>query len=113
MRREQGSATVQTAVLVVLLTTVALVAVAITGVIAGERRAAAAADLAALAAASALQQSGRACPAAARIATANHARLRSCDVDGEEVRVEVTVGVPSLFDRTWEMRAQARAGPVA
>jgi len=75
-------------------------------------RARAAADLGALAAAGVLirgEPSVAACQCAARVASANHAELRSCTTLGAEVRLSVAVraGVKGLGVAT----ARSRAGP--
>lgn len=75
-------------------------------------RARAAADLAALAAAGVLirgEPSAAACQCAARVASANHAEVRSCTTLGTEVRLRVAVpaGVKGLGVAT----ARSRAGP--
>jgi secretion/DNA translocation related TadE-like protein len=114
-REEVGSAGVQTLVLLVALTVVALVAAAAGGVLVGQRRAAAAADLAALAAAGALEPAATptsACGEAARVSAANEARLVDCRVDGREVEVSVQVDVRSLGGLTRTVPGRARAGPV-
>jgi secretion/DNA translocation related TadE-like protein len=115
---EDGSATVLGLALVCVLTAVALVSVAVAGVLVGQRRAAAAADLAALAAAEALARGGAtssgvvdACGQAARVSAANHATLSGCLVEGAEVVVEVSVEVRTFLGRTLSAPGRARAGP--
>ncbi|WP_106297286.1 Rv3654c family TadE-like protein [Knoellia remsis] len=113
---ERGSGTVLTvacAGLVLVLTTAALV---LGGVAVATHRARAAADFAALAGATALQQTGGggdACRRASELATRNAARLDHCAVEpGETVRVRVSTSLrvswPGLPDRA---TASARAGP--
>jgi secretion/DNA translocation related TadE-like protein len=115
---EDGSASVLGLVLVCVLATVAVVAVAVAGVFVGQRRAAAAADLAALAAAEvvgrgAATTSGEvdACGQASRVSDANDATLTVCLVEGSEVVVEVVVEVPNFFGATLRAPGRARAGP--
>ncbi|GGU40983.1 Rv3654c family TadE-like protein [Nocardioides albus] len=75
------------------------------------RTAQSAADLAALAGADALQLSGDACAAAARITVRNGATLESCEIAGEDVTVIVRVGGPRWLGQTGDPVAEARAGP--
>ncbi|HET6625039.1 MAG TPA: Rv3654c family TadE-like protein [Nocardioidaceae bacterium] len=110
---ERGSATVYAVFFVGLLTTVGIVAAAVASLFVGHRQVAAAADLAALAGASALQQQGSACAAAGGIARRNGTTLVSCQVRGDVVSIRVATQVPSLFRTSIELRARARAGPVA
>ncbi len=75
------------------------------------RRAAAAADLAALAGAVAVQQGREPCAEASAVATANHARLSSCSVLAEDVRVGVDVDAGRVLGRPLWVSGRARAGP--
>lgn len=84
----------------------------VAALVASHRRAQAAADLAALGAASRLQERGDACAAAARLATANGAALADCVVAGEQVTVVVTVEGPRWLGQSADLDARARAGPV-
>jgi secretion/DNA translocation related TadE-like protein len=115
---EEGSASVLGLVMVCVLTTVALVAVAVAGVLVGQRRAAAAADLAALAAAEVLRGGGAttvggldACGRASRVSESNDATMTACLVEGPEVVVEVAVAVPTFFGADLSVPGRARAGP--
>lgn len=108
---QRGSATVYAMVFIGLMTTLALVAVAIAGMFVGHRKAAAAADLAALAGAAALQQGRPGCEAAGRIAAANQVELVSCQTNGAVVDVEVAMDVHSAFGAIFAAAAEARAGP--
>ncbi len=110
-RRERGSATVQAAFLVGLLTVTALLAAAVVAVLVAHRRAASAADLAALAGASALQHGQPGCEAAAAIADANVVRLVSCETSGDVLTIHVAAEV-RVFTSHLEVDARARAGPV-
>jgi secretion/DNA translocation related TadE-like protein len=103
---------VLTVVLAGLLCVVALLGVAIGGLLVGHRRAAAAADLAALAGAGAQQQGRSGWGAARATAAANDARLTGCSVRGGTVTVEVVRDVRSAFGRTVRVSSRARAGPV-
>lgn len=76
-----------------------------------QHQAAAAADLAALAGAQAVGASSDPCEAAARVASANGAQLRSCRISGDVVDVLVELSSPRLWGRTWLLRGRARAGP--
>lgn len=109
-RGESGAATVAALGVVGLLLLVAGAAAGAVGIVVGQRRAQAAADLAALAAASALQQARAPCTAAAVLASRNRVRLTGCRVEGEEVVVSVELDLPTVFaGRT--IRGRARAGP--
>lgn len=115
---ERGSATGLVLVLVAVLTTLAVAATVVGGLLVGQRRAAAAADLAALAAAEALVSRGATsrgvpdgCGQAALVSSANDALLTSCEVDGRDVLVAVTVEVRLPFGATRSVPGRARAGP--
>ena len=106
-RAEAGGATILVVAMAGVLAFVTVGLAAAGGLVTAQRRAQAAADLAALGAASDLD---RACAAAARIAAANAAVLDACRVDGDEVRVVVSVGGPEAW-REVRVSAEARAGP--
>ncbi len=108
---EQGSASVLGVQVLAVLAVVTLVCCAAAALVAAHRRAQTAADLGALAGATAIQQGGAACPAVARVVVGNHARLRTCAVTGQTVRVSVLVRTPVLLGHTRELTAAARAGP--
>jgi secretion/DNA translocation related TadE-like protein len=110
-RDERGAATVLALTLLGALVTVAVLLAPLAGALVASRRAAAAADLAALAGASAVQHGQDGCAAAARVAAANHARLASCGVSTEDVRVGVVVDAGRVLGRALEVSARARAGP--
>lgn len=114
MRRsgDRGSAAVFATVLIGPLAVVSVFVGALGGVVADQRRAASAADLAALAAAGALQSGADACAAAASIASRNGGRLSSCRVSGDVAAVEVARDARVLLDRHVRVAAEARAGPV-
>jgi secretion/DNA translocation related TadE-like protein len=109
---ERGSATVLATVLMALLAVVSVFVSALGGVVADQRRVATAADLAALAAAAALQSGVDACAAAGSVARRNGGRLRSCRVSGDLVAVDVVHGARVMLGRRVRVSAQARAGPV-
>jgi secretion/DNA translocation related TadE-like protein len=120
--RERGSAAVLVTVLAGLLVTVAASSAVIGGLVVGQRRAAAAADLAALAGAEMLGDvggtgrglpDGSACQQARVMAGANGARLTGCEVLGREVLVNASVDVSGPLGQTWQVKAEARAGPAA
>ena len=115
---ERGSGTllmVGTMAVVGVVATMAMVAAVY--LVAGHR-AHGAADLAALSGAAAYAEGRAPCPAAARLARANGARLTRCDQVGDDVdyvvsvtvAVEVGMRVPGL-PRT--LSGRAHAGPVA
>lgn len=105
---EEGGATILVVALAGMLVFVTVGLAAASGLVTAQRRAQAAADLAALGAASDLD---RACAEAARVASANAAALDSCRVDGDEVRVVVSVAGPDVKWREVRVSAEARAGP--
>jgi secretion/DNA translocation related TadE-like protein len=86
---------------------VALALTAVGGLVTAQRRAQAAADLTALAAAA----GSGGCADAGRIAAANGAAMDSCRVEGDAVRVSVSVPGPPLPGRRVRVSAEARAGP--
>lgn len=104
---EEGAASVLTVVLTCALIAIAWMSATSVAVVVAHREAQTAADLAALAAAADLGEADHGCGAAAAVASANKARLVSCDIEGQSVSVEVEVKVPS---RLADVRARARAG---
>ncbi len=111
---ERGSGSVWVVVLAGVLAVVGVAAVLVVSATVARHRAGAAADLAALAAAgAAVDGSAEPCTAAASVADANRARLRSCAVDPAavaDVVAVVPVDLGPLGVR--EATARARAGPV-
>jgi secretion/DNA translocation related TadE-like protein len=105
---EDGGATVLVVAMAGVLLFVMVGLAAAGGLVTAQRRAQAAADLAALAAASALDE---ACGQAAEIAAAHDAALDSCEVAGEEVAVVVSLAGPRAPWRDVRVSAEARAGP--
>jgi len=99
-----------TVVGMVLLTTV--LSASLGRVLVDQRRAAAAADLAALAAAAAVQTGSDACSAAAVTADRNSARLVTCEVQEDRVRVVTEVLSTVLTGRAVSVRGVAVGGPV-
>jgi secretion/DNA translocation related TadE-like protein len=114
-RTDSGSGTVWVLSVLLLLTSVAVAGLLLAGALARHARASAAADLAALAAAAAVQRGApdSACAAAARVAQANGAELSGCARRGEVVDVETVVRAPAGRFSIPAARAAARAGPVA
>lgn len=108
---ERGSATV----LVVAVSGLLMVIGAALGVVAAmvqaHRVAQAGADLAALAGAHALAAGRDGCLDARRIASANHARLASCRVDGRDLVVTVVAAGPHWLGQRADLSGEARAGP--
>lgn len=112
-RRRRVQRGVATLVAFCLLAVVGLAALASSGVVAivvAHRRAQSAADLAALAAAQALQRGADPCTAGRTIAAAQRATMTGCRLDGAEVVVEATVGLPRLLGGGHAV-GRARAGP--
>lgn len=97
MRRaeqDRGSATVLVAISIGTLAAVLVVVLQIAGAVIARHRAETAADLAALAAAAAVVwDAGSACARAGSVASANGARMSSCEILGWDVRVTVEVDV--------------------
>ena len=111
-RRDERGLAVPVAVTgLFLLATIALVLGVLGQLLADQRRAATAADLAALAAATAIQVGEQPCEAAAESVSRNGARLRGCIVDGDRVRVEAVRPSTSVLGRDIEVTAEAHAGP--
>ena len=109
MRRpERGAATVLVVAMAGVLMFVMTGLAAAGGLVAAQRRAQAAADLAALAGASHLDD---ACARAREVALANGGTLGACQVDGNNVVVEVFVPGPDVPWREVQVTAEARAGP--
>ena len=114
--RDKGSATVLSLALICVLLLAGSLTWAILDAALAHRRAGAAADLSAIAGALA---NGDACTAAFRVAQANAAHLESCDVDGRDVTVTVSVApspvVAWIAERagapTPRVTSSARAGP--
>ena len=110
LRAESGSASVLAVVVVAVLTAAAVLVSAFGGVVADQRRVESAADLAALAAAGALQVGGDPCQAAGSSTARNGARLAECLVTGEEVTVRVTRS-RVVLGHSLELTGRARGGP--
>ena len=111
MTRDRGAASLLAVSLVGVLLMVGVALGVLAAVVNAHRTAQAAADLAALAAAVALQHGEEACPAGGRVAAANGARLTGCQVTGDEVLVEATVRGPRWFGLAADPVGRARAGP--
>ena len=109
---ERGSAAVIATVLMGALAMVSVFVAALGGVIADQRRVASAADLAALAAAGALQRGADPCAAADSIANRNGGHLGGCRVFGQVVAVEVMREARVVLGSKVRVSAEARAGPV-
>ncbi len=105
---DTGAGSVLGLALLGALVVLALAAVGLGGALAERQRVIGAADNAALAAADAARglAPGSPCPVAERVAVANRAQLRSCEVDGYVVTVEVGASVAGVL-----LRARATAGP--
>ena len=85
----------------------------VAAMVVAHRSAQAAADLAALAAATALQRGRDPCVAADDVATGNGASLTSCVVSGHDVLVDVSVDGPRWLGQEGDLVGRARAGPVS
>lgn len=108
---EDGAGTIVAAAMLGVLVFVTVATSGVVGVVATHRRAQAAADLSSLAGAAALQDGGAACARAGAIATLNDAQLRRCQVEGWNVRVEVSAAIRLPWG-SLDLRARGRAGPV-
>lgn len=111
--KDRGAATVLVVALTGLLLLVGGAAAVVGAIVVAHRTAQAAADLSALAGATVLaEHSGRdPCAAAAEVATSNGAALTGCTVDGQDLRVEVTVPGPRWLGQEQDLHAVAHAGP--
>ena len=110
-RDEAGLAVPMAVVGIFLLTTMALALGLLGRLLADQRRAATAADLAALAAATAVQVGEPPCEAAAESVARNGARLGSCTVEGDRVRVEAVRRSTPVLGKDVEITVAAHAGP--
>jgi secretion/DNA translocation related TadE-like protein len=110
-RGDRGAVTVLAlAVLAMLILLTAGFGVA-EAIVVAHRRAQAAADLAALAAAQAIQRARDPCGEASTVAAGNGAALDQCRIDGEDVLVTARVPGPRWLGAHGDLSAQARAGP--
>jgi secretion/DNA translocation related TadE-like protein len=117
-RDERGSGTLLVVGVMAVVGVVAMMATVAAAYLVAGHRAHGAADLAALSGAAAYAEGRPPCPAAARLARANDARLLRCDQVGDDVdyvvsvTVEVEVGlrVPGL---PRALDGRAHAGPVS
>jgi secretion/DNA translocation related TadE-like protein len=108
---ERGAATVLAVAFLGVLLLVGCTLGVVGAMVVAHRTAQSAADLAALAGAGAIADGAAPCPAAARLATANEARLEECTVSASEVTVVVTVAGPRWLGQPHDLTARARAGP--
>ena len=118
-RRDDGSGTVLAAIWVCVLALIGATALVMAVALSTRTQAASAADLGALAGAgAALESESVACTRAAQVVDANGARLRSCELQGAQVWVEVAIPAPSALrwlagGRVTELAARAHAELVA
>lgn len=110
-RAETGAATVLAVAMLGVVVVVTVATAGVVSVVAGHRRAQSGADLAALSAATALQDGNDACARARALARHNGVELLECRVQGWNVTVAVveTVRLPTHRMR---LEARGRAGPV-
>lgn len=117
---EDGVASVLVVGLTGLLVLLGLAAAFLVATVAAHRRVQAAADLAALAGATTLHSGGAGgsavgaagpCDAAGTIAAGNGARITSCRIEASDVLVTAALDGPRFLRHSWELTAQARAGP--
>ena len=112
MRRdERGAITPLALGAIGLLVLAALLLNVIGAAVVVQRQVESAADLAALAGATAVQHGRDGCASAERAASANHADLTACSVDGQVVDVRVSRQAPRMFGRDVLAHARAKAGP--
>lgn len=110
--RDRGSGTVWAVIVMALLASLALGAVAVGGAVVTRHRAAGAADLAALAAADAVATAAsEPCSRAALVAERHGGVLTSCVIDGMVVDVVVELPAGGLVDVGLSASVRARAGP--
>jgi secretion/DNA translocation related TadE-like protein len=93
------------------LVVVTVLASAVGGVVADQRRVESAVDLGALAGASALQQGRDGCAAARSMVRRNGSRTASCAVSGPVVVVHASRHAQRLLGRRFDVSSSARAGP--
>jgi secretion/DNA translocation related TadE-like protein len=110
-RDERGAATVLVLTMAGLLMFIGAALAVVIAIVAAHRTAQAAADLAALTGAQAAAEGRDACSAARVVARDNRAELRSCDVTGHVVQVDVEVAGPDWLGQSADLGASARAGP--
>jgi secretion/DNA translocation related TadE-like protein len=108
---ERGAATVLAVAFLGVLLLVGSALAVVGAMVVAHRTAQSAADLAALAGAGAIAHGDDPCPAAARFAAGNGARLLTCSVTAREVTVEVVVPGPRWLGQPHDLAARARAGP--
>ena len=112
---ERGSATVLVLAMMAVLVTVGAALAVVVAMVAAHREAQAAADLSALAGARDAARGRDGCAGAARIASANGARLTACSVTvsarGSVVDLSVEVPGPRWLGQTPDLGARSRAGP--
>ena len=111
-RDDRGAGSVLAIAMMAVLVTLTVAVGCGVAVVAAHRAAQAAADLAALAAAGALQDGRDACAAASAVATDNRALLRGCRVEDWSVSVVVVSAARLPMGRV-ELPARSRAGPVS
>jgi len=108
--RDDGTATVFTALAVGLLILVTGIGIRLGGAVLARQQAEIAADLGALAgAARVLQGAGAACARAGQVVSANRATMTSCAAAGFDLLVQVEVPVPQSGRSA---ASRARAGPM-
>lgn len=111
-RGERGAATLLVVGVSGFLLVLTLGLVSVAAAVGARRSADAAADLTALAGAAAMARGEDGCLAAGSVAEANHARVRVCRPEGEELYVEVAVSTAGLLGRgEVQLQGRARAGP--
>lgn len=108
---ERGSATVQATAIVAMLCLIAFGCLQAALAVSLRERAAAAADLAALAASRASVEGGDPCAVARRVARANGARLRDCDLAADVATVTARATGPRWSIGRWMTDQRARAAP--
>ncbi len=108
---ERGAATVTVLAFVSVLLLLGGALGVVAAMVQAHRTAQAAADLAALAGAGAQARGRDPCATGGAVASANGARLVSCELDGADVRVLVEVSGPRWLGQVSDLAASARAGP--
>lgn len=112
VRDEDGGATVLAAFALAALLVVVIAVVHVGSAVSARHRAQSAADLAALAAAAALDRGlDDACAAGTAVVERMDAVMDSCVVDEWDVQVEVSITLPLGSFGVRDARAAARAGP--
>ncbi|MDQ3486020.1 MAG: flp pilus-assembly TadE/G-like family protein [Actinomycetota bacterium] len=110
-RHDDGFATVWGITWVVVILSIGWVCLLAAFAVARQHHVDGAADLVALSAAARVQDGGNGCEAAAQLAASNRVTLLACDLDGDDVVVEVSTVLRLPLGIEGRLVSRARAGP--